>query len=39
MIVFDLVNKGAKLTQYGVGSIFWRQSYFGIFLANLADEK
>jgi len=34
--MFGLIDNGAKLTQYRVGSIFWNQTYFGIFLADLA---
>jgi hypothetical protein len=37
--MFGLVMKAAKVTQYRGYSIFWRHSYFGIFLANLAGEK
>jgi len=37
--MFGLILKAAKVMQCSGSSNFWRHSYFGIFLANLAVKS
>jgi len=39
MIMFGLLLRNAKVRQCAGSSNFWRHSYFGIFLANLAVKR